>query len=378
LTAEVVLDGFILHALLRDARYRNYELILPHHTPQPQRMDHAMHARNVMMAGTGQAQWAHACDDCMKLKTDADGRTYRITACVTDGNTMGHTCCSYRSDDNEPCRQTLQTTQDRFCPLHASEEKLCAVRTCREPSQQGFMTCALSEHRRLETEHREKDQSFLQLKARLFYTQLAEATRNSTAHKTTPKKTKTVFHRTWTHNEQLAVRPCGVIVSRCTFYQAEAVSGDFLMATFPPELPGSRPTFLFYDDNCQLWRFLQNCGQRIREYFAKIGLPVDVFHFRSKHKITDNICQTHCNPASFPALRTGGKWTFNSSAAEQANVWFGKYSSIVREMHEHRYNFFLDEMISLHNQVVIERLEKNGKIPHLVPDDDLCAPVYVS
>ena len=33
------------------------------------------------------------------------------------------------------------------------------------------------------------------------------------------------FSRRWTHNEQLFVRCCGVIISRATFYGSEGVSG---------------------------------------------------------------------------------------------------------------------------------------------------------
>lgn len=35
---------------------------------------------------------------------------------------------------------------------------------------------------------------------------------------------KTTLQRSWTHNEELAVRCCGVIISRATFFQAEATS----------------------------------------------------------------------------------------------------------------------------------------------------------
>ena len=33
------------------------------------------------------------------------------------------------------------------------------------------------------------------------------------------------FSRRWTHNEQLFVRCCGIIISRATFYGSEGVSG---------------------------------------------------------------------------------------------------------------------------------------------------------
>ena len=108
-----------------------------------------------------------------------------------------------------------------------------------------------------------------------------------------------------------------------------------------------------------------------------MGWPVDVFHATTKHKATDTFCQMHCNPATFPELRsaTGKKeWIFNSSAAEQTNVWFGKFLPVVREMGVVRYNFFLDEMIAMHNEERIKKL-RNGKArPRLVPLEELRLP----
>jgi hypothetical protein len=64
----------------------------------------------------------------------------------------------------------------------------------------------------------------------------------------------------------------------------------------------------------------------------------------------------------------GGKWVFNSSAAEQANVWLGGYLPIVREMLPHRYDFFLDEMIKRRNELLVAKLDQSGKAPYIIPD----------
>ena len=80
------------------------------------------------------------------------------------------------------------------------------------------------------------------------------------------------------------------------------------------------------------------------------------------------ICSTHCNPFKWPELRTeDGKWRFNSSAAEQTNVWFGKFQAMVREMHVTRYNFFLDEMIRRRNQWQVAELRRQGHAPYSIP-----------
>ena len=77
-------------------------------------------------------------------------------------------------------------------------------------------------------------------------------------------------------------------------------------------------------------------------FFDDIGLSVDVFHFKSKHAVTNEFCQAHCNPAVFPELEgeNGKPWYFNSSIAEQTNVWLGGYHAICHEMLVDKYNFF--------------------------------------
>lgn len=103
-------------------------------------------------------------------------------------------------------------------------------------------------------------------------------------------------------------------------------------------------------------------------YFSKCALPVDVFHYKSKHKKTDTWCTQHCNPALWPELMTPeGGWRFNSSAAEQANAWFGGYLAIVREMRVDRFNFFLDEMIRRRNVLTLADLKDQGQAPYLIP-----------
>lgn len=204
------------------------------------------------------------------------------------------------------------------------------------------------------------------------------------------KLPKVKLSRRWTHNEQLFVRCCGIIVARATFFGSEAISGvkvsflhslfeltplilarkDFLYAIFPPEYPSALPTHIFFDNNCQLRRHLVNIADT--RILPHVGLPVDVFHFKSKHKETDIHCQTYCNPANFPELMTSeDEWLFNSSAAEQVNVWFGAFQSIVREMTVERYNFYLDEVIAIRNRYIASLLSARLHAPHLLTEPEL-------
>jgi hypothetical protein len=125
-----------------------------------------------------------------------------------------------------------------------------------------------------------------------------------------------------------------------------------------------KPDHIFFDNNCSLAKMVKK-----DPFFQHIGLTVDVFHFKSKHSETDTFCQANCNPAAFPELASedGKGWYFNSSIAEQTNVWLGGYHSICREMSVDKYNFFLDEMIFRRNRMTKAKLEKEGMSPQTWP-----------
>ena len=61
---------------------------------------------------------------------------------------------------------------------------------------------------------------------------------------------------------------------------------------------------------------------------------------------------------------------FNSSIAEQTNVWLGGYYAICQEMLVDKYTFFLDEIILCRNQMMREKLAKEGKSPENWPIDN--------
>ena len=208
------------------------------------------------------------------------------------------------------------------------------------------------------------------------------------------KKIRALLGRRRTHNEEFAVASCGMILGRATFFGSEAVNGvlvstskypmfnhtdysvsciilqEFWRGLFPT--PEAVPEVMWHDQNCRLWSMLQNTYEETKLFFSHVALPVDVFHFKCKHKDSDIVCGTHCNPYIWDELRTeNGTWRFNSSAAEQANVWAGKYSAIVREMEVERYNFFLDEMVKRRNRLTLKELEERGCRPYCIPREAL-------
>ncbi|KZT56033.1 hypothetical protein CALCODRAFT_416592, partial [Calocera cornea HHB12733] len=89
-------------------------------------------------------------------------------------------------------------------------------------------------------------------------------------------------------------------------------------------------------------------------------VSVDIFHYKTKHSEKDEYCGQHCNPLLFPDIYDvkTKTWFFNSSAAEQTNVWFNGYHSIVHNMMGSWFEFFLDEMIKEQNCFLVASLEK--------------------
>lgn len=94
-------------------------------------------------------------------------------------------------------------------------------------------------------------------------------------------------------------------------------------------------------------------------------MPVDPFHFKS-HAESHESCRLNNDPNLFPQLKNAnGKWVFNASAAEMTNVWFGGFASMCRNMLPSRYDFFLDHMIFLRNEWIIEMLQTRKNVTML-------------
>ncbi|KAI0713063.1 hypothetical protein C8T65DRAFT_574185, partial [Cerioporus squamosus] len=373
LSAETVWHGFYLHALLLHAQRKHAALLVPHGGVHADRLNAAIAARNEAMIGVGQPHWAHACDECEKIfgpdEQNPDAPWQRMNACVMDGVTVGHPRCNVSG-----CTNRLLSPRDRFCSAHAGKNSICAVEGCELDTVPGRRTCSTPAHREFEDQKREEGQAIFRLKKRLQNRSVTSAMRGSGDSGSGQPKMKGALGRRYTHNEQLMVRCCGVILSRATFFEAESMSNcyRFVVATFPPHFPRALPSFIFFDNNCNFLKHLLALGE---ERLLQIGFPVDVFHALRKHKDSDGFCQLNCNPAGYPELFNAlNQWLFNSSAAEQANVWFGKFLPVVREMSEMHYNFFLDEMILIRNEYTVSVLEKRGSHPRLVPLEELALP----
>ncbi|KZO90569.1 hypothetical protein CALVIDRAFT_490265 [Calocera viscosa TUFC12733] len=352
-----VWDTFYLDALLQHHEEQGTILTLPEHPTgsrpwgaQRDRIREGLRQRNEFIAGTGQELYAHACDGCVRL-IERNEQQFSIHAAVTDGVSIGRPCCAVHN-----CHESLPTITSRFCNTHEPLNHICAIRGCSQPVVPQHRTCDNPNH----------IQNFDHL-----YNLLKEADILCDGKQILGNNTlKAQLGRAWTHNEQLIVRPCGIIVARATFYGAEAISSvaDMLRAVFSTR--NSVPDILFYDNNCHLRRHLQTLQPN---HFEHMGQPVDVFHFKAKHSEKDDYCGQHCNPLLFPDIYDAPSktWFFNSSAAEQTNAWLNGYHSIVHDLDATCFDFFLDEMIKERNRFLLHTLQQQGKHPHLIPHDYL-------
>ncbi|KAF7308041.1 hypothetical protein MKEN_01166400 [Mycena kentingensis (nom. inval.)] len=384
LRTEHVWDGFTILSLLEDYERRGETLRVPHTGEQKDRFTAAMSDRNARIQFLGQPEWAHYCSKCIRVWDEGDGKFCALMLSSSDGITIGHPCCGVLH-----CPNPLKKHHDRFCEQHAYRANFCCVEGCSAPSdhQHGYLTCSDPNHRELETKRKKRDKAMFQLRLRVARAGVAnpedafaaEMTAEDVEEMEIPDSScpatknpngnrciRALFGRRKTHNEQIIVRPCGVIVARATFFGSETVpqTVDMLKKVFHPQ--GSMPDIVIYDNNCTLYKHL---AAKNDDLILTVGFPVDVFHWECKHKKDGIECSYHCSPLFFPELKgaDGKAWFFNSSIAEQTNVWLGGYHSILREMGCVKFNFFLDEMILRKNKLTVAKLEADGACPGLRP-----------
>ncbi|KAI0083669.1 hypothetical protein BDY19DRAFT_865903, partial [Irpex rosettiformis] len=362
LQTNEVWDSFTLLCLLEDRQKNSTVLNLPHHGLQEHRFDQAMEERNERIQANGLPDVCHYCLKCTRMYDDRKGGLGILSAVVIDGITIGHPCCGHHN-----CHNPLPNHRARFCNAHASDDLICCVTTCTAPVVTGSRVCSNTDHIAIQTTHFDRGQARFQLQRLLTEARAVPTDSDSLPDVMEVGEKEFEIDPEWrvrlegtgsTESDTLIVCPCGVIIARATFYGAEAIRTviEFIMQVYR-NIP--RPDHIIFDNNCQLARAVRN-----EPFFDNIGLSVDVFHFKCKRSMTDKFCQENCNPRAFPELVSeDGGWYFNSSIAEQTNVWLGGFHSICREMHVLKYNFFLDEMVMRRNRLTLSKLEAGGYRP---------------
>ncbi|KAI0739265.1 hypothetical protein C8Q80DRAFT_1112653, partial [Daedaleopsis nitida] len=355
LTTVLVSDTFYIYALLRDRSQRALHLVLNNHGNQASRLQPALIQRTASLVGPAREGWNHVCKRCCAVKNEG-GHTS-----VMDGIAIGRPCCNVHD-----CKNPLPSQRARFCQEHASKANICVVIGCDAHVSPGYQTCPEPSHRTLEDPTNRSSLFVLRRRLERLRTHTAvnddleEGDEGVTEEMievdedgecpskpdTGNARVRARFGRRRTHNEQLVVATCGVILGRATMFGSEGIDG-------------TRKHVLHIND----------------DYFDNCAMPVDPFHAKTKHKDSDVFCGQYCNAALFPDLLVeNNKWRFNSSAAEMTNAWVGGFQAMVREMRPARYDFFLDEMIIMRNRIIIEELRKNNACPSEASRDSLLRP----
>lgn len=241
-----------------------------------------MTTRNERIIREGQPEIAHYCDKCMRTYRTDNGEVFKVEAPVTDGLTIGHPCCSTFT-----CPIPLSRSRHQFCPTHTHLHLQCRIVGCSRPvvkmsktvggkvTLHNMKTCDDPAHQEMERLNTEQSKANFQLSQKLMRQKVTHPT-DTMAEKplvdlvdledaeewfevdpvdgqvqmftvnnpgatgeldpSVPKapcpskpdagnrKIRAQFGRRRTHNEQVIVRPCGIICSRATFFGAEAVS----------------------------------------------------------------------------------------------------------------------------------------------------------
>jgi len=187
-----------------------------------------------------------------------------VWVAVMDGITSGHNCCAVHN-----CQIPLTTSRDRYCVTHRGLSNICAIKNCNEPVLEGKRTCIHPEHQNVERVYILQGQSRVQLQEKLKRQRVSHPNdgiakeveigelidddieeeefevdgqdpnlvhgvnegvsdlRGTSPPQTgspTKKRISAQFGRRRTHNEQILVAPCGMILACETFYGAEAIA----------------------------------------------------------------------------------------------------------------------------------------------------------
>ena len=148
----------------------------------------------------------------------------------------------------------LESVKHCYCPVHQEQDLICVVTTCSEHAEEGYCTCDIKDHCELENYNTIQNKALFQLKLHLSWLKVSQPHDSmpeiSADGDTAPvpvfddeevvidaggvcnekpeqgnKSLWAWFGRKQTHNEELCVASCGVILGQVTFYGSEAPNG---------------------------------------------------------------------------------------------------------------------------------------------------------
>ena len=164
------------------------------------------------------------------------------------------------------------------------------------------------------------------------------------------------------------VRPCGIIVNVTEMYTCESMTQMylFILGTFGHGKDIQHLKYLGYDRACGLEPFLQNLAKKgisLSKYLLKnTKFLVDRFDVKGHTErcclspVDNPECRYHPDLAEFSDISE-----VNTECAEQAFRWLNKLRFSLRQMSRYKFNFFLYEMVNMHNKLRELHLKEDKK-----------------
>ncbi|KAK6971942.1 hypothetical protein R3P38DRAFT_3241244 [Favolaschia claudopus] len=300
---------------------------------------------------------------------------------VMDGKMIPHRKCSLST-----CKKPLVNYKNgRFCKDHLNMAETCGIVPCGRPVHTpGAVTCNLQSHK-------DWHQKYLNRFSRLSFPgvqrvirrqadQTSVQTNGPSLHADLPELdgvagTDVVhtFRAGTTYCLQTVQWSCGCPIGWGKCYRSESSSQVLgIIDKIWESHPDSRPSFLAYDDACNLLRHIvtQNPDS---PWIQATKFIVDAWHYIS-HQASDVLCRIWCNPAptngSQPDLisvsiddngRTHTTRAFNTETAEQLNAWLTGYEAQLRNMSNVNYDFTVHVLLLLYKEKVDKRIDKKGE-----------------
>ncbi|KAJ7669426.1 hypothetical protein DFH06DRAFT_183659 [Mycena polygramma] len=294
---------------------------------------------------------------------------------VMDGKTIPHKICGVSN-----CEGPLVNFKNgRFCKDHLAMREICGIIPCGRPVHfDGALTCD-------NQLHKDWHAKYLNRFSRLNFPGVQRVMRRQATnpnnqgpalHAELPELNGTpgdqvahTFRARKTYCLQTVQWACGCPVGWGKCYNSESSSQvlaiiDNIWAAYPD----SRPSFVAYDDACNLLRHIvtQNPNS---PWLISTKFIVDAWHYIG-HRATDVLCRIWCNPAptdgSQPDLivvevddngRQHTTRAFNTETAEQLNAWLNGYEAQLRQMSDTNYDFCVHVLMLLYK----EKVEKKGQ-----------------
>ncbi|KAK7001807.1 hypothetical protein R3P38DRAFT_3216115 [Favolaschia claudopus] len=312
------------------------------------------------------------------------------------GTARGYTRLATMDGKNIPHRKCAVSTctgplvnykNGRFCKDHLRMHDICSIIPCGRPvHSDGAVTCTLESHK-------EWHQKYLNRFSRLSFPGVQRVIRRQTQQQdetgspsgptlqpelpaldgVAGKDVIHTFRAGSTYCLQTVQWSCGCPIGWGKCYRSESspqVLG--ILNRIWEDFPESRPSFLAYDDACNLLRHIVTQDPN-SPWFHVTKLIVDAWHYIG-HQASDILCRIWCNPApangSQPDLiivqvdengRTHKTRAFNTETAEQLNSWLTGYEAQLRQMTDINYDFVVHVLMLLYKELVEKRMAKKNE-----------------